>query len=93
MRASKGIMLRPMILSSLYSFSDLVILPANLTRITASAKPVHHQDTNSVGWSSRADLARGGGEYMSRSIIIADAHQPPKRGEQLEGQPRRQVSC
>lgn len=49
--ASKGMILNAMILSSMNSFSVLMYLPDNRTRMITSANPVHHHDTRRVGLS------------------------------------------
>ncbi len=59
-RAINGIMLQNMILSSRKSFSVLTYRPDILTRMMATANPVHHHETRRVALSSCFVLAGGG---------------------------------
>lgn len=58
--AKSGTKLKAMILSSLNSLSVLTYRPAMRTRIMATANPVHHHETRSVGLSC-LELRGGGG--------------------------------
>ena len=75
MRASSGMILNAMILSSLNNFSVLTYRPDMRTMIIANAKPVHHHESRSVGLSAIASLAGGGVEYQSRGRSIVKSHQ------------------
>ena len=75
MRASSGMILNAMILSSLNNFSVLTYRPDMRTMIIANAKPVHHHESRRVGLSEIASLAGGGVEYQSRGRSIVESHQ------------------
>ena len=76
MRASSGMILNAMILSSRNNFSVLTYRPDMRTMIMANAKPVHHHESRRVGLSAIASLAAGGVEYQLRGRSIFEAHQP-----------------
>ena len=59
-RASSGIRLRAMTLSSRNSLSVLMYRPASRTNIMATANPVHHHDVRSVGLSRALSFCAGG---------------------------------
>ena len=82
--AKSGTKLKAMILSSLNSLSVRTYRPARRTSMIATAKPVHHHETSSVGWFCREFRGGGGLESKVRGTSMTDgynAHQPPKRGE------------
>ena len=84
-RASSGMILIAMILSSLNNFSVLTYRPDTRTMIMANAKPVHHHESRRVGLSAIASLAGGGVGYQSRGRSIVEAHQPHRGGERKGG--------
>lgn len=85
MRASSGMILKAMILSSLNNFSVLTYRPDMRTMIMANAKPVHHHESRRVGLSAIASLAGGGVEYQSRGRSIVETHQPQRSNERKGG--------
>ena len=87
MRASSGMMLNAMILSSLNNFSVLTYRPDIRTMIMANAKPVHHHESRRVGLLAIAFLASGGVEYQSRGRSIIEAHRPLQSRELKGGYP------
>ena len=65
MRTSSGTMLKAMILSSLNKLSVRTYRPDMRTMMIASAKPVHHHESNSVGLLATASLASGAAKCQS----------------------------